>query len=130
MTHTASTPATMCLLGLLVLAGSLQAQQDRSVNEDVQGLVGRLDLQRYRSTIEALSGFGDRRQGTRRNRDAVDWIEAELRSYGCADVERITYEYVTPQRNAQLVAAPPQDTSAPDPFKGPGGSAGPRSTET
>ena len=41
--------------------------------------MSRLELGRYRSTIEALSRFGDRRQGTRRNRDAVDWIESQLR---------------------------------------------------
>ena len=42
--------------------------------------------------------LGDRRQGTKRNRDAVDWIEAQLKSYGCANTERITYEYKTPVR--------------------------------
>ena len=45
--------------------------------------------------ISKPSAFGDRRQGTTRNRQAVDWIEAQLKSYGCANVERITYEYTT-----------------------------------
>ena len=87
-----------------------------TINEDVRTLLGRLDLQRYKSTIESLSQFGDRRQGTRRNREAVDWIEAQLKSYVCSDVERLTYAYVTP-RTANGDAAPP---AAVDAFKGSG----------
>ena len=45
----------------------------------------------YKATIKGLTQFGDRRQGTKRNRDAVDWIEAQLKSYGCTNTERITY---------------------------------------
>ena len=48
-------------------------------------LVSRLDLERYKATIKGLTQFGDRRQGTERNRKAVDWIEAQLKSYGCAN---------------------------------------------
>jgi hypothetical protein len=66
-------------------------------DETVQVLVGRLDLERYKATIKGLTQFGDRRQGTDRNRAAVDWIEAQLESYGCP-TERIKYEYITPQR--------------------------------
>ncbi len=65
-------------------------------DEVVRGLVGRLDLERYKATIKGLTQFGDRRQGTKRNRDAVDWIEAQLRSYGCQNIERIKYEYHSP----------------------------------
>jgi hypothetical protein len=65
----------------------------------VQTLVGRLDLERYKATIKGLTQFGDRRQGTDRNRAAVDWIEAQLQSYGCP-TERVKYEYVTPQRGS------------------------------
>jgi hypothetical protein len=61
--------------------------------DPVQALVDRLDLERYKNTIKGLAQFGDRRQGTKRNRDAVDWIEAQLKSYGCRNVERITYQY-------------------------------------
>jgi len=61
--------------------------------DPVQPLVDRLDLERYKNTIKGLAQFGDRRQGTKRNRDAVDWIEAQLKQYGCQNVERITYQY-------------------------------------
>src|SRR2546427_7756207 len=59
-------------------------------------LVARLDLERYKATIKGLTNFGDRRQGTDRNRAAVDWIEAQLRSYGCSNVARLKYDYQPP----------------------------------
>ena len=59
----------------------------------IAGLVGRLDLERYKATIKGLTEFGDRRQGTDRNRKAVDWIEAQLKSYGCTNTERLKYDY-------------------------------------
>jgi len=58
-----------------------------------RALVGRLDFERYKATIKGLTRFGDRRQGTDRNRAAVDWIESQLKSYGCADTGRLKYEY-------------------------------------
>ena len=58
----------------------------------IQQLVAGLNLESYKATIKALTTFGDRRQGTQRNRDAVDWIEAQLKSYGCP-TERIKYEH-------------------------------------
>ena len=61
----------------------------------VQTLVGRLDLERYKATVKGLTQFGDRRQGTERNRKAVDWIEAQLKSYGCP-TDRIKYVYDPP----------------------------------
>jgi hypothetical protein len=60
--------------------------------DPVQTLVSRLDLERYKATVKGLTQFGDRRQGTERNRKAVDWIEAQLKSYGCP-TERLKYEY-------------------------------------
>jgi hypothetical protein len=48
--------------------------------------------------VKGLTQFGDRRQGTDRNRAAVDWIEAQLKSYGCP-TDRIHYEYNTPPPN-------------------------------
>ncbi|MGH9139832.1 MAG: peptidase M28, partial [Vicinamibacterales bacterium] len=61
----------------------------------VSTLVGRLDLAKYKATIKGLTQFGDRRQGTDRNRAAVDWIEAQLKSYGCP-TERVKYVYDPP----------------------------------
>ncbi|MBV8904476.1 MAG: M20/M25/M40 family metallo-hydrolase, partial [Acidobacteriia bacterium] len=58
--------------------------------------------------------FGDRRQGTDRNRAAIDWIEAQLKSYGCANTERLRYEYQPPATPANR---PPQSE-----IFGPGGS--------
>jgi hypothetical protein len=69
-------------------------------NDPVQTLVSRLDLEKYKNTIKGLAQFGDRRQGTKRNRDAVTWIETQLKSYGCQNVERITYQYNPPPPNA------------------------------
>jgi Peptidase family M28 len=64
--------------------------------DPVKVLVGRLDLETYKATIKGLTQFGDRRQGTDRNRAAVDWIEAQLKSYGCTNTERIQYDYQPP----------------------------------
>ena len=65
-------------------------------NDPIETLVSRLDLEKYKATIKGLTQFGDRRQGTERNRQAVDWIEAQLRSYGCADIQRLTYDWQPP----------------------------------
>jgi hypothetical protein len=67
-----------------------------SAADPVRDLVGRLDLERYKATVKGLTKFGDRREGTARNRAAVDWIEAQLKSYGCTPTERITYDVVYP----------------------------------
>jgi hypothetical protein len=64
-----------------------------SVEDPVRTIVSRLDLEKYKATIKGLTQFGDRRQGTKRNRDAVDWIEAQLKSYGCTNTERIRYDF-------------------------------------
>jgi hypothetical protein len=86
------------------------AQQSPVVPSDdpTRALVGRLDLERYKATIRGLGQFGDRQQGTDRNRRAVDWIEAQLRSYGCS-TERIRYVYNAPglPRDQQVAARPP-----------------------
>jgi hypothetical protein len=66
-----------------------------AADDPVRTLVGRLDLEKYKATIKGLTQFGDRRQGTDRNRAAVDWIEAQLKSYGCP-TERIKYVYEPP----------------------------------
>ena len=82
-----------------------RAQADPAV---VRQLVSRLDLERYKAAVKGLTQFGDRRQGTARNRAAVDWIEAQLKSYGCTNTERVHYEYT----RRQLV---PRDSTRPAP---------------
>jgi Peptidase family M28 len=64
-------------------------------DDPVNALVGRLEFESYKSTVKGLTQFGDRRQGTDRNRAAIDWIEAQLKSYGCP-TDRIKYEYQPP----------------------------------
>ena len=79
----------------------------------VAALAARLDLERYKATIKGLTQFGDRRQGTERNRKAVDWIEAQLKSYGCP-TERIRYAYdPPPPRTGQAPAARPAEPAIP-----------------
>jgi hypothetical protein len=103
------------------------AAQDTAY-DPVKVLVERLDLEKYKATIKGLAQFGDRRQGTKRNRDAVDWIEAQLKSYGCQNVERITYEYRpdTAQRGRGGRGGGRGNTPSPNgrgrPGNGPGGS--------
>jgi hypothetical protein len=80
-----------------------------TANDPIRTMVGRLELEKYKATIKGLTQFGDRRQGTKRNRDAVDWIEAQLKSYGCTNTERITYMYQPP---APQASAQPQDSAA------------------
>src|ERR1051325_2347534 len=80
------------LLAILVVP-MIAPAQDSMAADPVAQLVARLDLERYKATIKGLTNFGDRRQGTDRNRAAVDWIEAQLRSYSCSNVARLKYEY-------------------------------------
>ena len=76
-----------------------------SALDPVRALVERLDLEKYKATIKGLTQFGDRRQGTDRNRAAVDWIEAQLKSYGCP-TERLTYEYLPTAPAASTATRP------------------------
>ena len=92
---------------LIAIAAPLSAQDTTKAADPVARLVARLDLERYKATIKGLTQFGDRRQGTARNRAAVDWIEQQLRSYGCSDVARITYQFPPARQEPR----PPRDTS-------------------
>jgi hypothetical protein len=75
------------------------AQNAQPAPEDpVRTLVSRLELEKYKATVKGLTQFGDRRQGTARNRAAIDWIQAQLKSYGCTNTERIKYEYTPAPR--------------------------------
>ena len=91
--------------------------QVRMDTATVRALVGRLDLERYKATVKGLTQFGDRRQGTDRNRAAVDWIEAQLRSYGCTSTGRIHYEFTGRQlRPVDSTRPPPRAAGAPMPY--------------
>lgn len=72
--------------------------QTEEEDPDVRTLVSRLDLEQYKATLRGLTAFGDRRQGTKRNRDAIDWIEAQLRAVGCNTTERLDYVFDPPPR--------------------------------
>lgn len=72
------------------------AAPNDSAPDPIAAMVARLDLESYKATVKGLTRFGDRRQGTDRNRAAIDWIEAQLKSYGCTPTERITYDYQPP----------------------------------
>ena len=103
--RTGGTTAGIAVLGITLLAQqqapatpppAVNAAQAAEADDPVKVLVGRLDLEKYKATIKGLTQFGDRRQGTDRNRAAVDWIEAQLKSYGCTNTERIKYDYQPP----------------------------------
>ncbi len=97
----AKLPFLTASLLLAASAGSASPAQEQGVesdNDPVRMLVSRLDLTQYKATLQGLTKFGDRRQGTQRNRDAIDWIEEELKSYGCTLTGRVTY--VFPPENA------------------------------
>jgi hypothetical protein len=85
------------VLGLsvaLALAAPLASAQAPA--DPVAVLVKQLELEKYKATIKSLTRFGDRRQGTERNRQALDWIEAQLKSYGCTNTERLQYQFTQP----------------------------------
>jgi len=102
------TAAAAFSLALLGFAQSQTPAPQTAADDPIRTLVGRLDLERYKASIKALTIFGDRRQGTDRNRAANGWIEAQLKSYGCAGIGRITYEY----RPAPRPAAKPAGNAA------------------
>jgi len=97
--------ALALVLATSLLPASAQAPAPQTADDPVRTLVGRLDLERYKATIKGLTQFGDRRQGTDRNRAATDWIEAQLESYGCTNTERIRYEYAPQPRTPATGAA-------------------------
>ncbi len=102
-----------CGTTLMVAA---DAQAAAAPPDPVATLISRLDLQKYKVTIKGLTQFGDRRQGTARNRAAIDWIEAQLKSYGCP-TERLRYDYPDPGRTGsepRIEVASPANTSEPE----------------
>ena len=93
--------ALSAMLRLSSVAAAEPAAADPGLDDPTSQLVARLDLERYKATIKGLTRFGDRRQGTDRNRDAIEWIEAQLRAYGCADVTRLHYAYSPEQKRSR-----------------------------
>jgi hypothetical protein len=83
------------LIGSLLITLPVTAQRGTapSQNDPIRPLIEQLTLDRYKATIKDLTQFGDRRAGSDRNRAAIDWIEAQLKSYGCANTERLKYEF-------------------------------------
>jgi hypothetical protein len=96
---------------------SIHAQQTTPIepppppDPTAAALVGRLDLEHYKATIKGLTKFGDRRQGTDRNRAALDWIEEQLKSYGCTNTQRVQYNYEPPAQTGR--GQPRRRRSAP-----------------
>src|SRR6184192_113746 len=87
---------------------ALTAPASGQTGDPIATLVARLDLEKYKATIKGLTQFGDRRQGTDRNRAAIDWIEAQLNSYGCRNTERLNYVYSPPPAPAATPPVPPR----------------------
>jgi Peptidase family M28 len=112
---------TLATLGVLASGASVSTQQAQTPPpapaapaaaqppaqpaDPIRELVGNLELERYKAILRGLGEFGDRQQGTKRNRDAVDWIEAQLKSYGCTNTERITYMYPSPEASDPATVA-------------------------
>ncbi|HEX7019635.1 MAG TPA: M20/M25/M40 family metallo-hydrolase [Gemmatimonadaceae bacterium] len=116
--------AVSALLATSVVAQAPVRAAADSANPDITALVSRLDLEHYKATIKGLTAFGDRRQGTERNRKAVDWIEQQLKSYCCTNTARIIYTYEPPPRRAGAPAPPAPGAPAPNkrpPRSAPGG---------
>ncbi|GJM13264.1 MAG: hypothetical protein DHS20C12_16670 [Pseudohongiella sp.] len=98
-------------LAAVAISGMSQLGSAQDADDPIAELVSRLDLETYKTTLKGLTQFGDRRQGTSRNRAAVDWIEEQLISYGCSNVERLNYTFTTRPRGTGRRAAA---TDTPD----------------
>ena len=129
-------PVTLGILGLLtwyaVTFHDAARAQEAAGNVAVRTLVSRLDLEQFKTTLKGLTQFGDRRQGTTRNRNAVDWIEAQLESVGCP-TERLDYVFDPPPREGGRRRGAERELNPSDPTptggrigrngSGPGGSS-------
>jgi len=71
-----------------VLGGVAMTAADSAI----KAIVDRLDFDSYKAIIKGLTQFGDREQGTKRNEDAVTWIEQQLQSWGYT-TERVKYDF-------------------------------------
>jgi hypothetical protein len=100
--------ASLVAIGMSLFASHLRGQTSAAATDPIRVLIDRLDLEKYKATIRGLTQFGDRRQGTDRNRAANDWIEMQLRSYGCTNIERLSYVYDPPPAAPAARPAPPR----------------------
>ena len=76
------------VVGTLLFVSIVSGQAVNAPSGQIRTTVGRLDLDRFKAHIKGLAQFGDRMQGTARNRDAIDWLEKQLRAFGYSNVER------------------------------------------
>ena len=91
----------LIILAAAIAIGFIDGHMSANAQDDSQDdsrdpileLVGRLELESYKTVIQGLAQFGDRRQGTERNRLAVDWIEEQLQAVGCSNIERLHYVF-------------------------------------
>jgi len=91
-------PIIVGIIASLVMPVAAQRGTNRGGPDPLAPLIARLDLEKYKATIKGLTQFGDRRAGTARNRAAIDWIEAQLKSYGCVNTERLKYTFPLAER--------------------------------
>lgn len=97
--HSTTFTAAAAVAAIFSVQLSAMAQEPgQEETADVRTLVSRLNLEQYKATLQGLTQFGDRRQGTKRNRDAIDWIEGQLIAVGCTTTERIDYVFDPPPR--------------------------------
>ena len=78
-------PLTLSLMLALSTGASLEALAAQA--SVPQTLVDQLDLDRYKSNVRNLAGFGTRYWNTEGNERARDWIQEQFESYGY-DVQR------------------------------------------
>src|SRR6476659_7406151 len=76
------------LFKAIALVTTLLVQAANTPSDPARAAVARLQLEQYKAHIKGLTQFGDRMQGTQRNRDAIDRLEKQLRSFGYSNVER------------------------------------------
>jgi hypothetical protein len=103
--------ATVYSVLMIAITASSAPSAQEGVDDPIRDLVGRLTLESYKTTLKGLTQFGDRRQGTTRNRNAVDWIEQQLIDAGCDNVERLTYVF-DPEPRPPRTRTP--ETETPD----------------
>jgi hypothetical protein len=84
-------PIMRLAIGVLMLAVTLSAQNKNAAQDRTATILRRLELEQYKAHIKGITQFGDRMQGTQRNRDAIDWLEKQLRSFGYTNVRRLRF---------------------------------------